>query len=463
MILVWLPWLAVAVLAAVLVLGSSSIGMIDQGDYPRTVSRIVGEPLPVSSDAAPGTPATRWALRAGLPRPNPSAGTPSFLFAGAAAVQSTYQDHFDLPQLALATKIAWLAALSLLAIALGRRLGFAPTGQALLAAVLLLVSFASHNVAFLQSLYGEFSFVLGLPLLLAAVLWPDGRRRALMVFTGLVLCGGAKTQFFYLPLLVLVVMWLESRLSGTRLRALTLAAVVFAQLLCIAPLLVSDVMGFNRHHSTYLGSYLAMSEEERDRLGLDPQERACIGVDAWGNRLASLQATQATPGQGPCPGARAKSFLDTLRPYVVAPAAAVRLLWTGLPPHLTVHYFHVDRGNRYVVPLHADRGPVANGLRAVTALRDVLVPPWAVVLLLAGGLATVARSLRRQPAMAALVLLLALVFVSQVAVSLVGEGVRDLSKHLSGAQFALDLMIVAMGATLVASLRTGKPASRAGH
>ena len=39
-------------------------------------------------------------------------------------------------------------------------------------------------------------------------------------------------------------------------------------------------------------------------------------------------------------------------------------------------------------------------------------------------------------------LILAVFIPSQFAVSLLGEGVRDLSKHLAGAQFSLDLLVV---------------------
>lgn len=141
-----------------LIFGSSAIGMVDQGDYPRTVSRIVGEPLPAAADAAPGAPVTRWALRDGMPVPNPSSGTSSFLFAAAAGFQSFYQDRFDLLHLGLAGKAALVAGLGLLAFAAGRRLGFGAAGQGALAAGLLLAAFAAHNIGFLQSLYGEYSF-----------------------------------------------------------------------------------------------------------------------------------------------------------------------------------------------------------------------------------------------------------------------------------------------------------------
>ena len=435
--------LALAAFAALLVHGSAPIGMIDQGDYPRTVSRIVGETLPAPADARPGAPATRWTLAEGLPHPNPSSGTSSFLFAAAALLQSRYQDRFDLRQLGLAAKLAFGLGLGLLAVAAGRRLGIGAAGQVLIATALLLVSFASHNAAFLQSLYGEFSYFLGLPVLLSAMLWPEGRLRRILLFTGLVLCGGAKAQFFYLPLLALAVLWLHSRALRQRLPMPTLAVLLLAQAVCAAPLLISDVMGFNRHHSTYVGSYLAMTEAERDRLGLDPAQRACIGVDAWGNRLPTIDSTRPLPGAGPCAAARDKTFLDTLRPYAVAPLVAWRLVGTGLPPHLTVRYFHVSTDTPYVVLLTRKTGRITQGLQQLSFLRDALVRPWTLPLLLLAALACSAHAFRQaNTGLAAPLLLLVLLFASQVPIALLGEGVRDLSKHLAGAQFALDLMVV---------------------
>ena len=162
--------------------------------------------------------------------------------------------------------------------------------------------------------------------ILAALLLPPGRVRLAMLVVALLMCGGAKAQFFYLPLLVLPVLWWQARVAGGRLDGLTLATVLLVQGACLAPLAISDVMDFNRHHSTHLGSYLAMTESERDRLGLAPAERACIGVDAWGNRLESLDAVRLVRDTGDCPGPWPKSLLDTLRPYVVAPSAALRML-----------------------------------------------------------------------------------------------------------------------------------------
>lgn len=440
-------------LGLLLIVGSMSLGMVDQGDYPRTVSRIVGEPLPAAADAAPGAPVTRWALREGVPVPNPSSGTSSFLFAAAAWLQSLYQDRFDLLHLGAAGKAVLLAGIGLLAWVAGRRLGFGAVGQGALAAGLMLASFAAHNIAFLQSLYGEYSFFLGLPLLLAALLWPAGRGRLALLVVSLLMCGGAKAQFFYLPLLVLPVLWWGARAAGKRLDRLTLAAVLLVQGVSVVPLAISDVMDFNRHHSTHLGSYLAMTESERDRLGLAPAERACIGVDAWGNRLESLDAVQLVRDADHCPGPWPKSLLDTLRPYAAAPAAALRMVTVGLPPHLTVRYFHVRSDYPYAAPLKAKPGAVAKVLQLLTDIRDALLRPWALTLLLVAAMTSALRGLSRGPGgLAAPVLLLALLVISQVPVVLLGEGVRDLSKHLAGAQYAFDLMLVLLSGHLAGAL-----------
>jgi hypothetical protein len=433
-----------ALLAGTLLQASLSIGMMDQGDYPRTVSRIIGAALPAARDAsADGAPTVQWALAQGFPIPNPSSGTSSFLFAASALVQSSYHDRFDLIHSGFAAKLLLIGSLGLLSVVAGRRSRVGAVGQAALAGALMVAAFSSHNIALLQSFYGEFSFILGLPLLLTALLVAPGRRQVLLLLGGLLMCGGAKAQFFYLPLLVLPVLWLQARSAGRRLPLATLGAVLLAQVLCLAPLPISDVMGFNRHHSTYLGSYLAMDDAQRASYGFSRRELDCIGLDAWGNRLATLASTNATIEPGPCDAAREVSFRDTIDPYLRYPVLAWRMIRVGLPPHLTVNYFHVDARTRYVVLLDAPPAPQTRALFVLSEFRDRIVRPWNFPLVLAFGfIFGIIRLCRDSSGLGAPLLFLSCVVITQVPVTLLGEGVRDLSKHLAGAQYALDLLIV---------------------
>jgi hypothetical protein len=209
-----------------------------------------------------------------------------------------------------------------------------------------------------------------------------------------------------------------------------------------------------------------MTDTERDRMGLAPAERACIGVDAWGNRLKRLDAVRLGRDADHCQGPWPKSLLDTLRPYAVAPAVAWRMLTIGLPPHLTVRYFHVQDDNLYAAPLTTNPGAVAHGLQRLTEFRDALLRPWVVLMLLVSAVAIALHGLRPDGSvgLAAPLLLLALLSMSQVPVALLGEGVRDLSKHLAGAQFALDLMLVLLAAHVVgARMRRSRHPETPGH
>jgi hypothetical protein len=96
----------------------------------------------------------------------------------------------------------------------------------------------------------------------------------------------------------------------------------------------------------------------------------------------------------------------------------------------------------YVVLTKIHVPTTTRALMRLTELRDALIRPWALPLLLSAALILALwRLSRTADDVAAAGLLLILIFISQVIVALLGEGVRDLSKHLAGAQYALDLML----------------------
>lgn len=441
------PFAALAALWIVLALGfiaaAVPIGTINQGDYVRPGLYLLDEP----SQTDPAL--TSWKFPDGHLAPNHRAGSSAFLFYATALVQSWVSDHFDLFVVGLLLRLAIAVLLAWLALRLARFSGDGSgTTATLLFVGLLVMAFAAHNTAFLQSLYPDAAFLLGLPLLIAAITLPPGWQRASLVFVAFGFCAASKVQYCYLPLLLAVL--LCSRRS-MRPDAPLLAVVLLAQVLSLLPFAAYGYGGVNRHHSTYLGSYLAMTPAELDRLGIDAEERSCIGADAWGNRLESAAAVQVAWRGDSCSAARDKSTSETLRPYLLIPTLLPRLISASVPAHFTVRYFHLDETTRYVVPVAPDNW-ASRALWHISEWRDRLVGPFAALAI------CVLAWFAVPSALVAPARLLALFAVSQVPVVLLGEGVRDLSKHLAGAQMALDFLIVLMAFGLTLPLR---PAWRA--
>ena len=136
-------------------------------------------------------------------------------------------------------------------------------------------------------------------------------------------------------------------------------------------------------------------------------------------------------------------FKDVLRPYIVHPDLLFRLWAWAAPAHFTVFYFHVYPQTRYLTP--SDHNSYHSGkiLVAASRLREMLLTRHYLALVLAGVVCALFGSrLGLAPNVSAATMLLTLFSLSQFGVCLLGEGIRDLSKHLAAAQFCLDLLAV---------------------
>jgi hypothetical protein len=292
----------------------------------------------------------------------------------------------------------------------------------------------------------------------------DLARWRIALMLGALACGLAKPQFFYVPLLVAGVLWYQRVAYRRRLDGGLLGALLLIQAVCVIPLLRhSEYAAANRYHATFLGAYLAMTEAEIDALGLTPEERACIGVDAWGNRLVDATATQITSGHRSCVTREALPLARVVGPYLANPALLVRLLRNVSPDHFSSAYFHVSRDNPYLTSIRAD-GRLGAGavLQRMSSVRDQWFLHGGFLLTAVLGLALPLGPRRRVPEGVAAVSLLLVAFASsQVVVCILGEGVRDLGRHLSAAQYAMDLLlaVVAIQAACLVVARARVPPS----
>lgn len=429
-----LTGLILLALAAFCIAATAPFAMYDQGDFARMVSRVVGSPLGASSDF----PAMQWEHAAGIPIPNPSSGLASVLFWLAALVQRMLFDHFSLVAWGLAIKLSMAVAVLILAQALadGRkhevwaRFGFG--------IALILVAFVPHNSAFFQTFYPEQIALVALPLLCAALVG-HFQGRAVLFTAGLMALAWAKTQYFYVPVLALLILWIHKGARPTSIKKLVLICAV-TQAIAILPIVRSAYAEANRYNATYFGSYLALDPDERADLHLSQQQLACIGTDWWGNRIESPTDVEAKPSSKSCGEMLKVSQKDVAAPFLHHPMLFIKMMAAAVQTHWTTGYFHIDKDNRYLRVDPHQSGPTTKFMLGLDRLVSVLASPVVVLILLLSVPFLAARVGRQSKWMGACGFL-AWFIVSQLVVSLLGEGFRDLSKHLALMLFASELLV----------------------
>ncbi len=436
--LFFIGFLAVGVVGVALIWGSQALLFADTNDFQRVVGHLYLTPL---GDGI------RWALPE---RPFRMPGNPelaSHIFTLAGWVQRYLPGAvFDISRTALAAKLLLLAYAGVLAWQCAAALQRGAVWCTAFALAWLGAFFMAHNIGMAQSFYAEYAFLIALPLLLVGVLASRRTVRLVCLGLGALVCGLAKVQYFYLPLLALVCVWAASRWQRAVPDRALLKLLFAVQVVCLVPLLIGKNAGLNAYHGVYLGSYMVLTPAQLDGLGVPADRRACIGVDAWGNALSGPGGTQVQHTEHSCyPVTPKLGKGDVLRPYLHYPQVLWRLASYALPSHFTVQYFHVFPGNFYLKRQEGAAQPVTDVLLRMTEARERTITPLAPLFLL-GALVLFAASRSRHAGglrqLAAGGLLLGLFVVSQLIIVLLGEGVRDLSKHLWAAQLALDMLVV---------------------
>ncbi len=438
---------AYALLAAALILLSSVFAYHNQGDFGRATGFFF-------ADYEEYTPFRAFRFHIMEPHLDARAFNSSILMFGLGAwLQSFYSDHFDiltfsyLAKLVLVIECALFGALAAKAADLTKLQGVA------IAASLAVIVFLPHNAAFLTTLYTEYALILALPALVALLMvGAQDWRHALLVSLLAAIAGAAKSQFFYVPTLVAFCLIVGWWLARERIRKRFLLMLLLAQALALGPITANQFAKINYYHSTFLGSYMAASEETLDKIGLPHDIRECIGVDVWDGKWRTMgQAKLETEPGLNCFARVNQSFSDTLQVYLHEPGAFIRLLFEALPPHFTVNYFHLDRTYPYLYPIPEQGFGWSEWMLALTDFRDWIGPALVPVLIAASVLLALF-SYKAAP-MRVSALFLSAFAVSQVVVALLGEGVRDLSKHLAGAQYAVDILVVVAALQILLALR----------
>lgn len=441
--------IGLAAVAAAL-FGLGDLRVLDQGDYQRMVSRmLVVEPPSHGFHAITAD----WPMREGMPIANPSSGSLSLLIQALSLLQRIFSDHYS-GAFALSVMLG-ICATSWFA--LGRSsLGHSRAGASLLLALGLLCTLLPHTLAFLGSFYGEALFIALLPAVLALLpVRKEGWLQAVVLFVIVTACATAKAQLFYLPGMMLI--WrllylrhLPARSTSDsyhhpRRNSPVMLALILAQLMALLPIAAGDYARINAHNSLYFGSLIA-SPASASMAGHEP---ACIGIDYWGNRITALDDLQPIPGP-PCQPASSPTLVSALKPYLSEPLLLVRVMRTALPAHARFDYFHLHQDTRYVQP---PDNAIARGLGQVERLRNFMLDGFALFITLALILAASFVLPRNQAMCLSFCVALAL---SQIVIAILGEGVRDLGRHLLPAQITTLFALVMALCTLLFSPSRGQ-------
>ena len=501
------PLAYACVLGAGLVVASERIVFVDWGDFARVTPFMLWKPVE-------GANGMLWHFLPNGWEPLRRFDAGALAFGAFGRLQQwTGGLFYDLRWHSLAAKLALLVCAWLMVRQLALHTGFGRIGrigQGVAFTALGVALFQAHNIGMLKTFYAEYVFFVGLPLLLLGLLKDEAserRSRLALITVGTLLCTIAKVQYLYLPLLVLGCLWWcgrRPRGSGAAppLGTATVAALLAVQLVGLLPLADNRYAQLNHHQSTYFGSYLLMKPEHLRALGLGEREIGCVGIDSWGHRAEGPGGTLPREVGGSCFGERPLGLGDVLRPYLAHPSLLGRLSAYALPHHFTTDYFHVYRQQRYLAAVDAGGWQAAWPLVWASRAREaVLTPLWWLVVVLGAAVGLLGRWQRRRgsgatalgsemdhrrrgdtgaaeridgdaahvpgPGLHTATLLLALFIPTQIAISLLGEGIRDLSKHLWAAQLALDLLALALlahaSAAMAGSRLFDRSVGRAGH
>jgi len=286
---------------------------------------------------------------------------------------------------------------------------------------------ASSNMALLSSLYQEQLLLIFLPVLIATIIY-DTKASIYSCFFFTAAIATLKSQFFYMPFIMMVFFIIYSRQYLKLKLSLMLLALAFG---VIAILYTHGTTNLNSYHSTYYGAYLS-GELSGNKTQVDVN-KPCIGVDAWGNKFDTNKGMVSTNIQDKCfVDSKNAKFSDAIKYYASHPVDFLVLPFTeSIQPFFGENYFHMDFSYKLIVNQNNIYGKI-------TEIKDTILDkvrfPALVVILLSSLV------IRRNKLSGALFIISAL-GVSQFYISFLGEGYRDLNKHLSGMNICFDLVL----------------------
>lgn len=340
---------------------------------------------------------------------------------------SNFTDVFDLALLSAILKIIYIFSLFFLFSKVMKLNNKTPLLQFVVFLFAIIPCISSSNLAFFSSFYQEQVVLICLPILLLC-LTTDKQEYFLITVASVTIISCCKSQFFYFPLIIAIYYWLY---KDRDIKKIIVMVSIFI-LACTAIIKTAGTTELNRYHATYFGIY-----QLADINGYyipESVKRTCIGMDAWGNKFNLEHGAVYTKTGSACYDELKDkvSFLDVVVFFMKNPQLIFSLPFDkGISPQLSENYFHVYFGYKVI---GNNTGLLAN----LTILKDALLAKNRLpTLFFALSLSMLLRKKRTSGAC----FILSSFAITQFYISFIGEGYRDLSKHLFAMNFAFDLLV----------------------
>jgi len=348
----------------------------------------------------------------------------SFIIYVYACLISLFTNTFDARILGSIFKVAYVFSLYVLFSNFVNKKGFAYTALFILASLLLV---SSSNLAFFNSFYQEQVLLVCLPLICAYV--PRSDNKALITIAiAMVIAASSKSQFFYLPLIVLSAYALFNR-ERILIKVASCSLALALSIACVMG--SSGATVFNKYHANYFGVF-----EYAKNNGLelpDGVDDSCVGIDAWGNKFNITLGSERTKIAMDCYNRNSEyGFKDVLTWVAKNPSFLFKIPYdAGVTNQLTEDYFHVYKVLRLLVN---DDGP----LSYLTKAKDYLFERVKFTVLLITMIISLLLLKHRH---SGVFFFISSFGISQMYVAFLGEGYRDLDKHLFGMNLSFDLVV----------------------
>ncbi|ELV4051963.1 hypothetical protein QNY04_000630 [Escherichia coli] len=293
---------------------------------------------------------------------------------------------------------------------------------------------SSSILSFSNSLYQEQALILFMPLLMVAIY----KRMDFSTFLILSFIACSKSQFFYLPLLMLVYYVIYDREHMLRKLAMMIVALGLA-VSCIV--FTTTATTYNKYHSAYFGVYAL---DKYAGLNKAEYDKDCAGVDAWGNVLSLEEgAIPSDIGESCFKKHPEAGFKSAIQYIAENPMTIITLLFDkNIKSQMDEDYFHVYKSIKVMVN---DHGFTSKITHAKQKLYGSLRPIISIIILIASVIFFRNR-------LSGLLFLASATAISQFYIAFIGEGYRDLAKHLMPMNFSFDMSVFILCILLISAL-----------